>query len=155
VILFYVVCDYSELPPFGAEVVTASQVLKPRERNMSMNPDVKAKWTTALRSGKYRQGHGFLRVKGQNGADDRFCCLGVLCELAVEAGVTKQLNSGYETRYGVSGDSNTAVLPGHVRQWAGMDSHAGSYDNGDRSLTGDNDGGVPFSDIADIIEKNF
>jgi hypothetical protein len=123
---------------------------------MSMNPDVKAKWLEALRSGKYRQGGGFLKINGKNGAEDRFCCLGVLCELAVEAGVTERLSEGYETRYGVSGDdTNTAVLPGHVRQWAGLDSHAGSYGNGDRSLTGDNDGGVPFNDIADIIEKHF
>lgn len=33
------------------------------------------KWVEALRSGNYRQGTGFLK----NG--DRFCCLGVMCDI--------------------------------------------------------------------------
>lgn len=40
-----------------------------------MNQEIKEKWVKALRSGKYKQGGGFLR-KG-----DRFCCLGVLCDV--------------------------------------------------------------------------
>lgn len=40
-----------------------------------MNPEWKAKWVAALRSGNYQQGSGDLRH------DDRFCCLGVLCDL--------------------------------------------------------------------------
>jgi len=39
-----------------------------------LNP-VAQKWVKALRSGKYKQGRNRLRKK------DRFCCLGVLCEL--------------------------------------------------------------------------
>jgi hypothetical protein len=120
-----------------------------------MNQNVKAKWTTALRSGKYQQGHGFLKINGKNGDEDRFCCLGVLCELAVEAGVTGRMGEGYNTRYGKGYDTNASVLPAHVRNWAGMDSHAGSYDYGQQSLTGANDGGLSFSEIADIIEKEF
>lgn len=34
-------------------------------------------WLKALRSGKYKQGRGWLRD-----AEDGFCCLGVMCELA-------------------------------------------------------------------------
>lgn len=34
------------------------------------------KWTAALRSGNYTQGHGRLRSE-----NDTFCCLGVLCEV--------------------------------------------------------------------------
>lgn len=37
----------------------------------------KEEWVTALRSGEYRQGKGFLR-----NSDDEYCCLGVLCDLA-------------------------------------------------------------------------
>lgn len=40
-----------------------------------MNFKLKDKWVTALRSGKYEQGSGRLR----NG--DKFCCLGVLCDV--------------------------------------------------------------------------
>jgi hypothetical protein len=40
-----------------------------------MNPEVKAAWIAALRSGKYKQGRQALRV------GDFFCCLGVLCDV--------------------------------------------------------------------------
>ena len=36
---------------------------------------LRTKWTTALRSGKYRQAQNRLRK------DDAFCCLGVLCDI--------------------------------------------------------------------------
>jgi len=41
-----------------------------------MNAELKAKWIEALRSGRYKQGRGFLR-----NANDEFCCLGVLCDI--------------------------------------------------------------------------
>jgi hypothetical protein len=40
-----------------------------------MNPEVKARWVAALRSGEYKQGKGALRL------NNKFCCLGVLCDL--------------------------------------------------------------------------
>jgi len=43
-----------------------------------MNQEVKAKWVEALRSGKYKQGRKTLKHAG------RYCCLGVLCEVAGE-----------------------------------------------------------------------
>jgi hypothetical protein len=52
-----------------------------------MDTQLKEKWITALRSGKYLQGHGemFNAEKGTH------CCLGVLCR------VTKRsLTTGYE-----------------------------------------------------------
>jgi len=42
---------------------------------------LKAKWVAALRSGKYKQGRGFLKAKDSEG-DWTYCCLGVLCEVA-------------------------------------------------------------------------
>lgn len=39
--------------------------------------DLQRAWIDALRSGKYEQGQGFLKDK-----HDRYCCLGILCELA-------------------------------------------------------------------------
>lgn len=41
-----------------------------------MNEELKQKWIEALRSGKYKQGHGQLRD-----LDNRYCCLGVLCDV--------------------------------------------------------------------------
>ena len=46
-----------------------------------MNKEVKKKWVDALRSGEYAQGRSSLRDH------DEYCCLGVLCELAVKEGV--------------------------------------------------------------------
>ena len=44
-----------------------------------MDPVLKKKWVAALRSGKYEQGKEALR----NG--DKYCCLGVLCEIETGA----------------------------------------------------------------------
>jgi hypothetical protein len=40
-----------------------------------LDPDFKAKWVAALRSGDYQQGTGNLDYMG------KFCCLGVACRL--------------------------------------------------------------------------
>jgi len=45
-----------------------------------MTPELKALWLNALRSGEYSQTYGTL--KGGAG----YCCLGVLCHVANEAG---------------------------------------------------------------------
>ena len=37
---------------------------------------LKEEWVSALRSGKYKQGRGYLRNK-----EDLYCCLGVLCNI--------------------------------------------------------------------------
>ena len=44
-----------------------------------MDPVLKKKWVAALRSGKYKQGKEVLRD------GDRYCCLGVLCEVETGA----------------------------------------------------------------------
>src|SRR3954466_4218538 len=50
-----------------------------------LRPEVKEKWVAALRSGEYKQGRSYLHSQNPDG-EDRFCCLGVLCELAVQEG---------------------------------------------------------------------
>ncbi len=40
-----------------------------------MNAKSRDEWVGALRSGKYKQGRGYLRYQ------DRYCCLGVLAEI--------------------------------------------------------------------------
>jgi hypothetical protein len=67
---------------------------------------LKDKWVAALRSGKYEQGRGALNHNG-------FCCLGVLCEVAVEIGfpiMRKESASGGIT-YGAGSEYGYAVLP--------------------------------------------
>jgi hypothetical protein len=109
-----------------------------------MKNGIKQKWVAALRSGDYGQGHGALR----NG--ERFCCLGVLCELAVQDGVIPEpalhgLTSAY------CGESST--LPERVRSWAGLE-RRNPYVFDD-SLAHLNDGGLVFSEIADLIEAHL
>jgi len=45
---------------------------------MNINVELKNKWLAALRSGDYVQGNTFLLKDG------KYCCLGVLCELAAK-----------------------------------------------------------------------
>jgi len=40
-----------------------------------MDKEIRDKWVTALRSGEYVQGQGYLKDDGE------YCCLGVLCEI--------------------------------------------------------------------------
>lgn len=53
-----------------------------------MDAELKAKWTTALRSGAFTQGEGMLH----NPKEDSYCCLGVLCKVM---GATWKSVSGY------------------------------------------------------------
>ena len=84
-----------------------------------MKAEIKKLWTDALRSGEYKQGYGMLRSK-----EDEFCCLGVLCELAVKAGVIPPAEqSPYHDRYQYQ-DASTGledmVLTWPVCEWAGL-----------------------------------
>ena len=56
--------------------------------------EFKTKWVEALRSGKYKQGKGFLRS-----INDEFCCLGVAYDLC--GGKWFESNGGvYQTKLG-------------------------------------------------------
>lgn len=51
-----------------------------------MNKELIRKWVDRLRSGEFKQGHSLLRYVDKRG-DERLCCLGVACEIAVEEGI--------------------------------------------------------------------
>jgi len=119
-----------------------------------MNADVKAHWTAALRSGRYPQAVGALRRENEEAG---FCCLGVLCELAVTAGVIPPPRIWLDGTYAYADSCH--LLPFAVVKWAGLGSDDPSIQGAPASLAGDwlslaeaNDNGVPFSGIADIIE---
>ena len=136
-----------------------------------MNQGIRTQWADALRSGDYAQATGVLtRVSGVNGKKSH-CCLGVLCELAVAAGVLtrddEKINM-FDTKDDVAAsaigyDGQISYLPSSVVEWAGLDEDnptiTGEY-NGHTSyhylkLASINDGGAPFSEIADLIEKHL
>ena len=122
-----------------------------------MNTEIKTKWIAALRSGNYKQGFKRLHYKGEWG--DVYCCLGVLCELAIESNVPIRrepipqntlVNNGNTQGYGpisVSEYRNYNLLPDTVHEWSGL-----SYDESFQ-LSYHNDEGLPFTGIADIIER--
>ena len=123
-----------------------------------MNPEIKAQWLAALRSGEYEQGKMVLSNSGQ------YCCLGVLCELAFLAGgiVTKD-STGADVRYG----TETGLLPFEVQKWAGLkESNPSVSINGELyAIAGVNDGtelsdgswleARTFSKIADLIDAQL
>ena len=116
-----------------------------------MNPEVKAQWVTALRSGDYKQGQGVLRTAFTDGSVSKFCCLGVLCELAVNAGVIPApLYDGIYYSYGTYGDKRTAYLPEAVMKWAGLDGENPMCGTGRLATLNDKDNS--FEQIADAIE---
>lgn len=103
-------------------------------------------WIAALRSGKYEQGHGVLK------SGDKFCCLGVACELAKTFPAPNNEGQSWITSF----------LPIEVLEMLG-----GTYDSkneaqvfaiGKGQITTDelaqlnDDRGFSFSDIADILE---
>lgn len=130
-----------------------------------MRQDIAFIWTEALRSNEYAQCRKMLHRK-----DDGFCCLGVLTDLYLKAhpdaprwvdGPTNEWNI-VQMQVNLGGDSMNNVhfiygfLPKKVIEWSGM-SHALGVLNPDsgRNLAQLNDDGIPFAQIADIIEKNM
>jgi hypothetical protein len=106
-----------------------------------VNAEVKQQWLDALRSGEYEQTKGALRRGNpldpedlDDGYNAGYCCLGVLCDLAVKAGVTQlheerpfeesedENERNYVSySYGVSKDrKDSSVLPPEVVKWAGL-----------------------------------
>lgn len=118
---------------------------------MTMNPEVKTLWLKALRSGEYEQGQGFLNRRG------KFCCLGVLCDLAVRSGVEVEVEVyPFASEHLYDGDGST--LPESVKVWAGLNSYDPQL--GENTCIALNDGDEyverhEFSEIADLIEEHL
>ncbi len=127
----------------------------------SSKKTVLSTWLAALRgqgAKKYKQGASRLHIAGAGQKADTFCCLGVLCDLAVQAKVISAPTlkdtdwDGQVYSYNKKAES----LPKAVRTWAGITDSLGDFKNanGDpESLASLNDGGTSFKNIANIIEK--
>ena len=118
-----------------------------------------AAWLEALRGQsevKYKQGTGALREVQGGKKKDTFCCLGVLCDLAVKAGVVGQEDPEARDSNLYSYGGETGLLPQEVMDWAGMRGTSGEFeeDGATIELTVINDHGASFKKIADVIEKN-
>lgn len=118
-----------------------------------MNPVIKEKWLTALRSGDYTQGKGCLK-QGSCGTL-AYCCLGVLAEIAVDEGVARWDDN---TLVGPDGRASAGYLIPAVMDWASVDSRdpvVKNEVNRGMPLSSLNDSGKTFSEIADLIEAQL
>lgn len=124
-----------------------------------MKKEVADEWVTALRSGEFQQGKGALC------ADGKFCCLGVLSELASRSGVeirktacygssVEEQAGGFVSADAVAYDGHAHFPPPSVVEWAGLHSDNPSA-SWRPSLAEYNDEGVDFEGIADIIEERW
>ena len=124
-----------------------------------MNPEIKVQWVAALRSGKYRQGAGVLHRRKPAG--DEYCCLGVLCELAVRAGVANVEPARYDGDsfvYGAGDRYSSTYLPLVVREWAGLADRPDARNplvKGHHTLADLNDNLSTFREIANLIEEKL
>lgn len=113
-----------------------------------IDPDKKAKWAAALRSGDFNQCKGVLVCV------DKFCCLGVYIRHIGEFQTYHELGMNASTTPPFPYLKFDKTPYGQV-PWRtymdneGMDRHTVDY------LAAMNDTGTPFSDIADWIEANL
>ena len=114
-----------------------------------MRKEIAEMWVAALRSGKYKQGVHRLA----NAERTKHCCLGVLCEVAIEDGVPLETSGASQFHWpSTAYDDATAKLPLRVQCWAGMASDHGSLGREMPSLMLQNESGTSFDGLADIIE---
>lgn len=125
-----------------------------------MKPEIKLLWVEALRSGKYTQGRGGLRTSATATTPEKFCCLGVLCDIH-----SKQTNTSWVTypeharQYYLS---KNGVTPYEVMKWAGFTSSDPALTINDHSAQASqhNDsyaygGPKSFIEIANAIETEL
>ena len=105
-----------------------------------MTPE-QIQWIEALRSGRYEQGTIYLEQ------DNKFCCLGVACDLFAKE--TRTIDEGL-VKY--AREAETA--PAKVVKILRLRNQFGHIENFDKDLTDMNDGGKTFNEIADFIVSN-
>lgn len=104
------------------------------------------KWVRALRSGKYEQGTTGYLMTTKSGAD-RFCCLGILCDIMgadIDTDTDHLLDATQSRVVGMRSANGELNRPYKVK--------GGGVG---RSLDVLNDCGLSFKQIARIIEKNY
>lgn len=130
-----------------------------------MDPNVKADWLTALRSGDYKQTQGCLRD------DTGYCCLGVLTDLWVKGSSVEWHPKPFGTAFSIATPgwgAESSVTPRGVMSWSDLTNSTGTTllgavtyhaategettDNFYVTLSDLNDNGFTFEQIADVIE---
>jgi hypothetical protein len=116
---------------------------------MAMDPEKKAEWVEALRSGTYRQGTKRLRRRQEGDSEDRYCCLGVLCDISND-GHWEYASSEFLYYYKMGDKSyDNVILPTEISRKYNITSVQ------EYSLIDLNDNGASFPEIALYIEENL
>src|SRR4051812_5428940 len=119
----------------------------------------RAKLVEALRSGKYEQGQGQLRLTQGAAHRPLYCCLGVACDISGLG------DWAANDEYAIpDGHANRLHLPNAVREWLGFASENGVLDEDEyildeqnrrhSLLSNANDSGATFATIANAIEAD-
>lgn len=133
-----------------------------------MKPEIKEMWVKALRSGEYEQGTHQLV------GDNKYCCLGVLCDIARKCGIVEireatdnmgitHLFYGTPEEYNIPHKSNVdigpkyEVLPKSVMEWSGLDLNNPELNIRDDDEDWRNNGPypVPMSELNDEFGYGF
>lgn len=114
-----------------------------------MNPEIKALWIADLRANAHLQGHKCLK------RDDKYCCLGRLCELHRLATNGKWKETAHYDPPKYLGQD--AMLPIEVIKWAGLYTCGVRLDDFEawQHNDGHNTPRLTFPEIADLIEKHL
>jgi len=116
-----------------------------------MDSTLKQRWLRALRSKEYPKTKGALCVPDEDVKGGRsYCCLGVLCEIAVSDGVIKPAREGFNADVGgkcfLYGANADVLLPPTVARWAGLS------DKAQEVIASRNDDVMTFEEVIPIIE---
>lgn len=118
-------------------------------------------WVDALRSGEYEQTSHKLAKRdylgdGKFGDKIKYCCLGVVCEVAIKNGVEVDRK---EVGGHIQFDNHGAMLPRSVAVWLGFE----AIEHGDpvisvdgiRATTANDTHGWTFERIAEALEERY
>lgn len=117
-----------------------------------LDKETKDNWLTALRSGEFKKGKGYLRDK-----NDMYCCLGVFCEIM---DIPKKTREDGNYSY----NDNTAILKennpfydvfGDFGTFNGFEIKCDGHDYFCNGLAVINDNTDTFEYVIEVIEKYF
>lgn len=115
--------------------------------------ELEAKWIEALTSGQYAQGEGKLHIMAMDDEPDKYCCLGVLCDVYDPSG-WKKIDS--TTAYAYVSKMNKEYPPSFIVDEAGLrqttDRETSEMSNPVTNLTMLNDTyHLTFAEIAAVV----
>jgi hypothetical protein len=133
------------------ELVPLDQLLPEGVKPIRLPKTIKTRWLKALRSGKYKQGPGYLKQGYADYPDDpeKYCCLGVLCYMP---------RSPVDLSFAGMGESIEEDMVSKAL-YRVLDQTTLDHDSCGSTVQGYlillNDQGASFADIADWIEENL